>query len=537
MSRLPQPGKDDGVWGDILNDFLAQSLSGDGSLRDGVVSSAKLDSATQATIAVKYTKPSSGIPKTDLDTATQTSLTKADTALQTAPVVSVAGQTGAVTGAQIAANSALTSTYASLAKNRLGSLYTRLASPNTVPIPATTVASDTPTVTFGTSATVSGQAYGPHTGLVTAVGSRGAWDASTGRLSVNNVSGLDFFHTGTTVEISFFSNVAGTQPIWIWVNGAPVTAVPDTSTLTGLSASTRYYIKLVFPSSTRRRVELFVPGITGWYGVVVDVSSLITPSPGRPVVAFVYDSFGGGSAATPVLQSAPFLISRMLGVECYSQSAGGTGYIADNGGLSNTFGSTPRVTNVQAANPELIVMSGSVNDTTAGLQAAATAAYAAYAVALPNTKIIVFGVQPSNAVDTISGSRATAIAALAAAAAAAPNVIAFHDMVGSVSGNVPSAYNSGTTYNEGDLATRIGSVWQFTNGGVAGAGQTPGTSTRWTPKTWVYTGTGKIGTVTGDGTRDTYLYSDGIHPTVEGSAALAIRQANIIRTDLQAAGL
>ena len=43
-----------------------------------------------------YSKPSGGIPKTDLAAAVQTSLGKADTALQAAPVSSVAGKTGAV---------------------------------------------------------------------------------------------------------------------------------------------------------------------------------------------------------------------------------------------------------------------------------------------------------------------------------------------------------------------------------------------------------------------------------------------------------
>ncbi len=44
-----------------------------------------------------YSKPSGGIPKSDLASAVQTSLGKADTALQSAPVTSVNGQTGAVT--------------------------------------------------------------------------------------------------------------------------------------------------------------------------------------------------------------------------------------------------------------------------------------------------------------------------------------------------------------------------------------------------------------------------------------------------------
>lgn len=52
--------------------------------------------ATQTALAGKYTKPATGIPATDLAASVQTSLGKADTALQTAPVQSVNGQTGAV---------------------------------------------------------------------------------------------------------------------------------------------------------------------------------------------------------------------------------------------------------------------------------------------------------------------------------------------------------------------------------------------------------------------------------------------------------
>lgn len=33
MSRLPVPGSDKGSWGDVLNDFLSQSLNADGSLK------------------------------------------------------------------------------------------------------------------------------------------------------------------------------------------------------------------------------------------------------------------------------------------------------------------------------------------------------------------------------------------------------------------------------------------------------------------------------------------------------------------------
>lgn len=72
MSRLPEPGSDDGVWGDILNDFLGVSHQGDGKLL-----------ASAVTLAGAYTKPGTGIPKTDLTTSVQTSLDNADTAIST----------------------------------------------------------------------------------------------------------------------------------------------------------------------------------------------------------------------------------------------------------------------------------------------------------------------------------------------------------------------------------------------------------------------------------------------------------------------
>lgn len=42
MARLPQPGGDNGNWGDILNDYLSQSLKSDGTLKDNLVNSNNL---------------------------------------------------------------------------------------------------------------------------------------------------------------------------------------------------------------------------------------------------------------------------------------------------------------------------------------------------------------------------------------------------------------------------------------------------------------------------------------------------------------
>lgn len=46
MARLPQPGSDNGTWGDILNDYLSQSHAADGSLKADSVGSAQLHDNT-----------------------------------------------------------------------------------------------------------------------------------------------------------------------------------------------------------------------------------------------------------------------------------------------------------------------------------------------------------------------------------------------------------------------------------------------------------------------------------------------------------
>lgn len=68
MTRLPVPGKDDGYWGNLLNDFLKVEHNSDGSLR------------TDGSLASKYSKPANGIPKQDLASDIQQSLANADAA-------------------------------------------------------------------------------------------------------------------------------------------------------------------------------------------------------------------------------------------------------------------------------------------------------------------------------------------------------------------------------------------------------------------------------------------------------------------------
>src|SRR4051812_3718389 len=95
MTRLPVPGADDGTWGSVLNDFLAQSHNADGSLKTSAVTAAAPSGTTSSvtsvngrTGAVTLSKPDVGLTNVDntsdltkpVSTATQTALNaKADT--------------------------------------------------------------------------------------------------------------------------------------------------------------------------------------------------------------------------------------------------------------------------------------------------------------------------------------------------------------------------------------------------------------------------------------------------------------------------
>lgn len=84
MARLPEPGKDAGNWGDILNSYLNVAHQTDGSLKP--ISQSNVVNLTDD-LAAKYAKPSGGIPSSDLTAAVQASLSKSDNAVQKGEIV------------------------------------------------------------------------------------------------------------------------------------------------------------------------------------------------------------------------------------------------------------------------------------------------------------------------------------------------------------------------------------------------------------------------------------------------------------------
>ncbi len=86
MARLPQPGSDAGEWGTILNDFLTQAHNTNGTLKDNSVSAAQLAPNSVQTSSIA----DDAITNAKLDTATKTSISKADTAVQPSSLATVA---------------------------------------------------------------------------------------------------------------------------------------------------------------------------------------------------------------------------------------------------------------------------------------------------------------------------------------------------------------------------------------------------------------------------------------------------------------
>ena len=413
-------------------------------------------------------------------------------------------------------------------RNAIVNLLSRLAPADTPAVPD--LAADPPTVSLQAATTITGtpQVVGPLSGAVTLIGSRPTWNSTFSRTNATGgMAGFDMFLTGDRVEVRLYT-ASTNQGVWVWVDGKPVTPTVTDNVVT---ASSTYHLTLAFATSKRRRVEVYAPGAS-WFDVRTPMGQLLTPAPRKPLLLAIGDSFWGGSAHAGQAESGGWYLGRLLGMEVAINAKSGTGYAS--AGAFEAFGDAARLAEYARFDPDLIVISGTVNDDNkvpAAVGAAATKLYADLAAQHPRSKIIVFGAQPSNAADTVSAARSANIAAVKAAALAAPNVIAFHDMIGTA-GAVPPGWSSSASYDPGALVTRYGAVWRWDHGNPGNV-LSPGSTARWAPMTYVYTGTGKVGTLTGDGTRDFFLGSDAVHPTPAGGLGLAQLQANDIRRDLR----
>lgn len=270
MSRLPTPGGDENAWGTLLNDFLMVEHNGDGTLKkagdiatassnassalstaqakytkpsdgipesdlhsavvvklntagsgnvadgtittaklaDNAVTNAKLDALTQSTLAdvankanasdvsAKYTKPGAGIPVSDLTTAVQTSLGKADTALQASSITSKANDSEVVhnTGNE---NISGTKTFT-----------------GTVIVPSPANATDAVTKSYVDTKIVTSTVPFSQAGAA-AVGSSGSWRAPTAGTITRITLMTGTAPAGSNLTVQFYKNTTMLQALTI----------------------------------------------------------------------------------------------------------------------------------------------------------------------------------------------------------------------------------------------------------------------------------------------------------------------------------
>ncbi len=230
-----------------------------------------------------------------------------------------------------------------------------------------------------------------------------------------------------------------------------------------------------------RRIQFESWGGLGLYSIsVAKTEKIWKPTDSETIRAyFVGDSFVAGTGADEKTKSFWATASNKLGWrDVWADGSGSTGYI--NAGTHLKY--ADRVSDLIAAAPDVIVLTGGINDignTSSAVQTAVTSYLTTIRASLANTPIFVVGnfepgTERSTATDVQTGISA-------AVTAMADSRIFF----------IPT------------LSTASGGAW--------------------------ITGTGKSGSTTGDGNADVYTSSDGTHPTQAGHNYLGNRVADAIR--------
>lgn len=397
----------------------------------------------------------------------------------------------------------------------------------------TTLSTDAPTITYSATAPASGRAMPPQLPNVRPAGCAVAYNSASTLYDLsgkNGFVGIDTILIGDTITLGWKCDASTAERFMFFVDGYPVSLTPATPSVSTSSGS-QYYVTLVFGSYGKRRVEILGTNIAAFVRVVVPYSASVAPGPRRRTVHITGDSFNGGSLAitsTPQLPGAQFALKYDASVSV--DGLGGTGYVKTNG-ASPVFGDAARVAIASAVQPDDIVFMGSINDDDqTGIQSAASSCWAAYRVAAPTANFIIFGPQGTNATDTLSANRkANCLAVLAATQAAG---FAYNDLCGWLSSASLRAFATFTFFNPGELVTYLGSIWRHdatvsTQYPGTGAPGQPGYQA-WTLLTADLFGTGKVGSTTGDGSRDTLVYSDNIHPPPNRCLMLAERMAQAV---------
>lgn len=257
--------------------------------------------------------------------------------------------------------------------------------------------------------------------------------------------------------------------------------IAATATTFGVSGATRW-LGIDFGTAAVRRIVIETNALI--VGLTTAVTgTLWAAKPRGPRVIAFGDSYTGGATGANGAAYTTWLsaLADQLGWEdVYQNAVGSTGYVATIGGYSNTVAGQLAAAVAASVQPDVVIVTAGHNDAYADatVGAAAAAAHAAIRTAWPLATVVCGGpwyVGGSAAV----ASWASKEAAIFAAADADVNVA-----------------------------------------------QASGEGVPW------FTGTGKVGSTTGSGNSDTYVYSDGVHPTQAGHDYAGVRFADELRKAL-----
>lgn len=504
MARLPQPGGDEGAWGDILNEFLAQAHNADGTLK-------QLSQAQVQNLIPNLAAKANAVDLKPVATSgSYADLSGKPPIPSTAADVGAVSSTGldAATAALVDNGSSTTSgaLEAAYASSTVGNRLRRAAHSSTRKDGLLPVMAAPPAVTTGSSnldATLT-RAYRTSTGQANCFRfTGGAVQAGPGAYSGYYVAPVVTMPSGTggnmpgsggtknvyQWSVEFFTDapkvmlrLLTTASIQIEVNDQPVAS---TTTAIGGVGGTMYAL-LDFTSvggSAIRKLRVEFNTASGFDGVYVGpLYSVWTPiSETNLKVVTVGDSIDTGTGATMPNGAWQKVTGKILGwTDVRQVSFGGTGF-TNVGGSLNVFGATQRVADVVSHAPDLLIITASQNDdgaTASTITTAALAAFQAYRAALPNVPIVVFGADAGS-----SGPSATRKA----------NDSAVHSAF--------TQWSDPASWWIENVDDPAGS-WQF--------------------------GTGHVGATVGDGNRDRFGF-DGAHPNDLGHQYLGYRFANTFR--------
>lgn len=387
MARLPQPGSDNGTWGNVLNDFLLESHESDGSLKSGAVTATTIqnDSVSEAQL--------SGAVRSKLNNV----VTQTDAALME-KFRPLQGITSAIT-TTIAAGESKAATF--IEWHNAADKYRYCG------VEPEAVSGD-PSLCINNNNTVA-------------------------QLFVLQPIVLEFWSNATDVRLHGYN--IGRGDYWALVDDMRI--MPGW--LHANFADNYYTWTLTQGSATWRKWRICVTG--AFSGISLNAGATIAPTTHNYRIAVVGDSLvqGGVSTQNAVAPGTSGFITagtafgefeQFTGLDVWRLAIYGTGYVAQSDfGANGPFGSSQRVSKLASlpAMDEVIVF-GSVNDgphASPAIISAANAAWSAIKVAQPTAKLTVVGME---CFGYVNNDLDTKNAALKSAAGSHADVARFIDL-------------------------------------------------------------------------------------------------------------